>query len=237
MPVTGRKPKPDGQKRNRAKPTYDWVEVPDQPFAGAPPLPRTPGKPRGEGKAPAPARPLGQAGLSLWTSTWKASRRVVDADGLLVLCEQMDERVALRLRVLRDNDWRDRAALRMIDGQVMSGLQSLDLDGHQATRPAQWPAETRRWWKAVSTMPHCALWAEADWQFAFDTAVIASAFHAGDLRLAAELRAREKILGTTADARRDLRIRYVSASDDASASAEDRASVTAMADYRKMVGE
>jgi len=175
--------------------------------------------------------------LSLWTATWKASKRVVDADGLLVLCEQMDERVALRLRVLRDNDWRDRAALRMIDGQVMTGLQNLDIDGHQATRPAQWPAETRRWWKAVSTMPHCALWGEADWQFAFDTAVIASAFHAGDLRLAAELRAREKILGTTADARRDLRIRYISTGDTDATSEQDRASVTAMADYRKMVGE
>jgi hypothetical protein len=237
MPVTGRKPKPEGQKRNRVRPTYDWVEVPDEPFTGAPPLPRTPGKPRGEGKAPAPARPLGQAGLSLWTATWKASRRVIDADSLQVLCEQMDERVALRLRVLRNNDWRDRAALRMIDGQVMAGLANLDLDGHQANRPAQWPAETKRWWKAVSTMPHCALWAEADWQFAFDTAVIASAFHAGDLRLAGELRAREKVLGTTADARRDLRIRYVSSDATDAESDADRASVTAMADYRKMVGE
>lgn len=58
-------------------------------------------------------------------------------------------------------------------------------------------------------MPHCVLWEKSDWQFAKDTAIIAAAFHAGDLVRAQELRQREKIMGTTADARRDLRIRYV----------------------------
>jgi hypothetical protein len=72
-----------------------------------------------------------------------------------------------------------------------------------------WPAATRRWWKAVSTMPHCVLWTEADWSFALDTALIAALFHFGDPKQAAELRNRERILGTTVDFRRDLRIRYV----------------------------
>ncbi len=40
------------------------------------------------------------------------------------------------------------------------------------------------------------------------TALVAAAFHGGDTRSAAELRQREKVLGTTMDSRRDLRIRY-----------------------------
>lgn len=76
-------------------------------------------------------------------------------------------------------------------------------------REVGWPVGTRRWWRIISRMPHCRLWTEADWQFAIDTAIVAAAFHGGDLRQATELRQREKVLGTTADARRDLRIRYV----------------------------
>lgn len=39
MPVAGRKPKPEGQRRNNHKPTYDWVDVPNVPFEGGPKLP------------------------------------------------------------------------------------------------------------------------------------------------------------------------------------------------------
>lgn len=68
---------------------------------------------------------------------------------------------------------------------------------------------TRDWWDAVSTMPHCAIWHKSDWQFAVDTAMVhADACH-GKTTAMAELRMREKIMGTTVDARRDLRIRYV----------------------------
>jgi hypothetical protein len=121
MPVTGRKPKPDGQKRNRHAPTHEWVEVVDRPFDGR--VPKLP------------------------------------------------------------------------------------------PRKGGWPAATKRWWATVSRMPHCTLWSDADWQFALDTALIAAAFHEGDVRTATELRQREKILGTTVDARRDLRIRYVDVGD------------------------
>lgn len=68
---------------------------------------------------------------------------------------------------------------------------------------------TREWWAAVSRMPHCALWTAADWVFAIETAIVADRFYAGEPAAAGELRQREKILGTTLDARRDLRIRYV----------------------------
>lgn len=72
-----------------------------------------------------------------------------------------------------------------------------------------WPRRTKDWWRAVSTMPHCVLWKDSDWSFAIDTAMLAAEFHDGDMPRATELRQREKILGTTADARRDLRLRYL----------------------------
>jgi hypothetical protein len=144
MPVTGRKPKPEGQKRNRVKPVYDWVEVKDVPFSEPHKL------------APCP-RWLGR-----------------------------------------------------------------------------WPEATKRWWKLISTMPHCVLWSESDWSFAQDTALVAARFHEGDMRAAAELRNREKVLGTTVDYRRDLRIRYVSEVEDDEASP---ATVTQMDRYRQQMAE
>lgn len=74
-----------------------------------------------------------------------------------------------------------------------------------------WPTQTKRWWKAVSTMPHCVLWGESDWSYAIDTAMIAAEFHDGERAAATELRHREKVMGTTVDTRRDLRIRYIPA--------------------------
>lgn len=81
-------------------------------------------------------------------------------------------------------------------------------------------------------MPHCCLWTAADWQFAFDTALVAARFHGGDVKAAYELRAREKVMGTTLDARRDLRIRYMEPQRN-----EQPASITAIEDYRRMVEE
>lgn len=95
-----------------------------------------------------------------------------------------------------------------------------------------WPKATQRWWNVIRRMPHVSLWEEADWQFAIDTAEVAAAFHDGDTKQAVELRQREKILGTTMDARRDLRIRYIEARPE-----EERAGVTAIADYRKALEE
>jgi hypothetical protein len=68
---------------------------------------------------------------------------------------------------------------------------------------------TREWWEAITKMPHCVLWQPSDWQFALDTAMVhASASH-GSVTAMGELRQREKIMGTTVDSRRDLRIQYV----------------------------
>ena len=59
-------------------------------------------------------------------------------------------------------------------------------------------------------MPRARLWAESDWSFAIDTLEVAAMFYESlGTGLAAELRRRERILGVTADARRDLKIKYV----------------------------
>jgi hypothetical protein len=76
-------------------------------------------------------------------------------------------------------------------------------------------------------MPHCVLWSESDWEFALDTAFVKGIFHMqGSNVYATELRNREKVLGTTADYRRDLRIRY------ADPKPAVQTSVTNLDDYR-----
>ena len=121
MPATGRKPKPEDQRRNKSRPVHDWIEVLDAPYDGP-----------------------------------------VPAVGRL-------------------------------------------------------PARSKTWWTAITSMPHCIIWDASDWQFAVDTAhVHANWVREGKAGDAVELRQREKILGTTWDARRDLRIRYVSGVADES---------------------
>jgi hypothetical protein len=73
----------------------------------------------------------------------------------------------------------------------------------------EWLEATVQKWRAWRTMPHTRLWSEADWQFCLDTVEICARFHAGNNAAAAELRAREAIMGTTVSARLGLRIRYV----------------------------
>lgn len=96
-------------------------------------------------------------------------------------------------------------------GRPLVGLPSKRriTDRYGEVRVSAWEPMTKTWWKTISSMPHCRLWTIADWQFAVATAVIADKTFRGDSSAAAELRQREKILGTTIDARRDLRIRYV----------------------------
>jgi hypothetical protein len=76
-------------------------------------------------------------------------------------------------------------------------------------------------------MPHCCLWEPSDWEFALDTAAVAAAFHSGDLRQGDSLLKREKVLGTTGDFRRGLRIRYVEPTR------ETPAGIAAIDDYRR----
>lgn len=104
-------------------------------------------------------------------------------------------------------------------------------------QPTAWPAATLRWWDVVSAMPHTVLWEPSDWQFAYDTALMVAAYHCGELRFGKEVRDREKVMGTTADARRDLRIRYTDPDAGTESDPTETASVTAMADYQRMVND
>lgn len=78
---------------------------------------------------PEPPRPLGSAGLQLWDRVWEAARNWIspktDIEALLMVAEQVDERVALRFKVLRDGNLDDRRALRELDKQIMNGLSIL----------------------------------------------------------------------------------------------------------------
>jgi len=75
----------------------------------------------------------------------------------------------------------------------------------------EWSPNTIQWWAAVATLPHTVLWSEADWIFAFDTARLKERFYDGDFTAAItmEMRRREDLMGTTMEARRKLRIRYI----------------------------
>src|SRR5689334_14011022 len=71
-------------------------------------------------------------------------------------------------------------------------LPDTDSDGNP------WPVWIVARWDAYSTMPHCVLWTKSDWQFAIDTLTVAAKFERSrESRDAAELRNREKVMGTT----------------------------------------
>jgi len=111
------------------------------------------------------------------------------------------------------------------------------LDGPKLprTRPdgRPWLKRTREKWAAWSQMPHARLWGPAEWDFALDSIELAALVHEGAARLATELRNRERVLGTTWDFRRDLRIRYVQPKADENLGDVD-AGVTNIADYRAL---
>lgn len=94
----------------------------------------------------------------------------------------------------------------------------------------RWSSRTKDKWDAWRSMPHCKLWGAAEWDFALDSIELAALVHDGEPRQATELRNREKVLGTTGDFLRDLRIRYVEPPQETDASA----GVTNLADYRDL---
>lgn len=85
-------------------------------------------------------------------------------------------------------------------------------EGPKPQLVGRYPAATKAWWLVISFMPHCVLWSPSDWQFAMDTArVHADAVRGVSKSAWGEVRQREKTMGTTAEARVGLRIRYVRA--------------------------
>jgi hypothetical protein len=103
-------------------------------------------------------------------------------------------------------------------------------------RSGGWTSRAKRKWEIWSHMPHCRLWTRADWDFAIDSLEVAERFYAGDRAAATELRNREKVLGTTADYRRDLRIRYVDPDAQDDAPQTQTPAVTKLDDYRDLYG-
>jgi hypothetical protein len=112
----GRPPKPVEQKRRAGNP-------------GKRPLPATTIAIPTSPIAPIPHRPLGPAAQQFWERVWSVGFTWIspqmDVELLQMVAEQIDERVALRMRVLKQNDWRDRAALRSLDAQVLDCLSLL----------------------------------------------------------------------------------------------------------------
>jgi hypothetical protein len=82
-------------------------------------------------KGPQPIRPLGSVGQSTWDRIVASKagwiQQEIDVELLQIVCEQIDERASLRFKVLRENDWRDRNALRALDQQILNALSLLGL--------------------------------------------------------------------------------------------------------------
>lgn len=114
----GTKPKPIEVKRLNGNP-------------GCRPLPKagTLAVLQGAAEPPEPHRPLGQVGRQLWDRAWTAGAvwlaEKIDCESLIIICEQADERQALRAKVFREGHWRDRNSLRALDAQIMNGLALL----------------------------------------------------------------------------------------------------------------
>jgi len=81
-------------------------------------------------EAPEPLRPLATSGRNLWDRIWATAYHwvsITDIETVQIVCEQLDERVALRIQVLRERNRYDRIGLRQLDMQVLAGLGALGL--------------------------------------------------------------------------------------------------------------
>jgi hypothetical protein len=77
-------------------------------------------------------RPLGPEGLRFWQRMWAMPcgwiNPVMDLEYVTILCEAMDERSMLRLRVLQNGDRLERVALRNLETQITTMLSCLGLN-------------------------------------------------------------------------------------------------------------
>jgi len=76
---------------------------------------------------PAPARPLGEAGLKLWDDLHAAGEVRGSSEPLLLLCERFDVRALLRERVVLSMLKDDVSALLALDDQIDAGLERLGI--------------------------------------------------------------------------------------------------------------
>lgn len=103
----------------------------------------------------------------------------------------------------------------------------------------KWHPMVEQWWAQIREMPHCVLWRPSDWTFAMETAYQKQAYwklaETGEqtTTAAVEIRRREDQMGTTIEALRKLRIRYLPLpSDDDAGDLDDEQTleVTEVAD-------
>ena len=90
----------------------------------------------GSAQPPEPPLPLGDVGRGLWETAWQhaaAWMAPTDAHALLLTCQALDEREALRADALT-GDWRTRNSLRAIDRQIIDGLSLLGFTPVDRTR-------------------------------------------------------------------------------------------------------
>jgi len=87
---------------------------------------------------PKSPRPLKKEGRKLWNRIWHSGRTWIsptsDLELVMILCELMDERSLLRVKVLEGGDWRDRGALRALETQLVSILSALGLNPTDRSR-------------------------------------------------------------------------------------------------------
>lgn len=105
-------------------------------------------------------------------------------------------------------------------GGDWSDVADRPYDGPSPDLPAlprrkRWHPMVAQWWEQVRHMPHCLLWRPTDWTYAIETALMKQgywdAYDRGEAvtTAAVDIRRREDQMGTTQEARRKLRIRYV----------------------------
>lgn len=88
---------------------------------------------------PTPPRPLFSEGLKLWNRIWEQGQTWIssntDLEMVTLLCESMDERSLLRLKIFQGTgDWRDRVALRSLDSQLQTILSLLGMSPTDRTK-------------------------------------------------------------------------------------------------------
>jgi hypothetical protein len=78
---------------------------------------------------PEPARPLLKYGKELWDRVWESGIAWIspnsDIEILLMTCEMVDERWNLRVKVMTDNNPKDRRGLRELEKSIYSNLSLL----------------------------------------------------------------------------------------------------------------
>lgn len=126
-------------------------------------------------------------------------------------------------------DQRVNRSAKVADTLKVTNTPYLDAPALPARNPEDntpWSTAARAFWTTLSTMPHCCLWSAMDWELAVQTvSLYERTREPGNVGLGAhrELRARDKSLGMSLDARRCLRIEYVDEPADLPAGVTDLA--------------